>query len=101
MPDVALFTFILSIASRAKALKDSGYGKIAVDGTLTPNGYEMFLFGLCRRLTMNWIGDSLEGYFTAVRRAIYISLALRGVVGGTVLIWILRKLVLRTLNRKV
>jgi len=42
---------------------------------------------------MNWVGNSLEGYYTAVRRAIYTSLAFRAIVTGWLLRWILKSLI--------
>jgi len=42
---------------------------------------------------MNWVGNSLEGYYAAVRRAIYTSLALRAIVAGWVLRWIFKRLI--------
>jgi hypothetical protein len=85
MPDVALLTFLLTVSSRGKA---RATGKIAADATTGPDGFhsleESFLTG--SRGTMNWVGNSLEGYYTNVRRAIYISLALRGLLAG----WLVR-----------
>lgn len=93
MPDVALLTFLFTVSSRGKA---RAAGKIAADATTGPDGFhsleESFLIG--SRGTMNWVGNSLEGYYTNVRRAIYISLLLRTVFAG----WLLR-LAIKTLIR--
>ena len=85
MPDVALLTFLFTVSSRGKA---RAAGRIAADATTGPDGFypleESFLTG--SRGTMNWVGNSLEGYYTNVRRAIYLSLVLRGFLMG----WIVR-----------
>jgi len=52
-----------------------------------------------RRGMMNWVGNSLEGYYTSVRRAIVISLVLRAIVTGWVIRWIAKKLVAKIRGR--
>src|SRR5579859_7700128 len=90
MPDVAFFTFLLSVSSRSKARESR---KIAADATTGPDGYgRPPLRLICSRGTMNWVGNSLEGYYTSVRRAIYISLLLRAVLAGWLVRVIFRKL---------
>ena len=41
---------------------------------------------------MNWIGDHLDGYFTAIRYAVYTSLALRTVLTAWLLNHLFKKL---------
>ena len=44
-----------------------------------------------RRGTMNWVGNSLDGYYAAVRKAIFVSLFLRTIFAGWLVRWIYRK----------
>ena len=48
---------------------------------------------------MNWVGNSLEGYYTSVRRAIVISFVLRAIVTGWVVRWISKKLIAKIRRR--
>jgi hypothetical protein len=89
MPDVAFFTFILTISSRRQA---RAAGKTTADATTGPDGYIYIAVETNnRRGTMNWVGNSLGGYYKSVRRAIFISLALRAVFAGWLLRWIFRR----------
>jgi len=90
MPDVAFFTFLLTVSSRGKA---RAAGKMSADAFAGPDGYDLSGGELSgRRGTMNWVGNSLEGYYTSVRRAILISLVLRTIAMGWVVRWISKTL---------
>ena len=91
MADVAFFTFLLTVSSRGKA---RAAGKVSADAFAGPDGYDFSGCELnCRRGTMNWVGNSLEGYYTSVRRAILISLVFRTIVMGLVVRWISQTLI--------
>jgi len=97
MPDVAFFTFLLTVSSRGKA---RAAGKISANAFAGPDGYPSLLRVLsCRRGTMNWVGNSLEGYYTSVRRAILMSLVFRTIVTGWVIRWISKKLIAKIRGR--
>ena len=93
MPDIALITFLLTSRSRTRAREA---GKINADATTGPDGYARWLQTDARRGTMNWVGNSLDGYYTAVRRAIYLSMLLRAVDAGWMIRWLFKRL--RTLK---
>ena len=93
MPDVAILIFLLTMSSRGKA---RAAGKIAADATTGPDGFYSLQYLFClygSRGTMNWVGNSLEGYYTNVRRAIYISLFLRTTFAGWILGWGIKRLI--------
>ena len=88
-PDVAFFIFLFTVSTRERATRT---GKIAADATSGPDGYILIFLTNDSRGTMNWVGNSLEGYYAAVRRAILVSLLLRTALAGWFIRWIYKRL---------